>query len=79
VTRLEVELITGGDIQTEIARLIDAHDQIHIAVAWASDHDLAKALADKANAKKVRDLIVGVNGFGTHPDFLDRAVDIPNA
>jgi HKD family nuclease len=79
VTRLKVELITGGDIQTEIARLIDAHDQIHIAVAWASDHDLAQALADKANAKKVRDLIVGVNGFGTHPDFLDRAVYIPNA
>ncbi|MCW2349186.1 phospholipase D family protein [Sphingobium sp. B12D2B] len=76
---MQVELITGEDIPTQLVRLIDEHDQIHIAVAWASDHDLARALTNKANAKKVRELIVGVDGFGTHPDFLDRAASIANA
>lgn len=40
---------------------------------------MAAALTDKANATKIHELIVGVDGFGTHPDFLDRAASIANA
>ena len=65
-----MKLISSGtDLENTIVKLIDAHDHVSIAVAWASSGTMAyKSL--KKSRKKIRQVVIGTHFYQTHPDVL---------
>jgi HKD family nuclease len=65
-----MKLISSGtDLENTIVKLIDVHDHVSIAVAWASSGTMAyKSL--KKSRKKIRQVVIGTHFYQTHPDVL---------
>lgn len=56
----------------KLTALIEKHDEIRMAVAWAYNGPLAQLLLTKSS--KYRCIVFGLNGFITRPDFVDALV-----
>ncbi|QCE32745.1 hypothetical protein FAI41_03625 [Acetobacteraceae bacterium] len=65
----KIRRLLPGEIKTEILQLIQESQEIRVAVAWAqAGHEVELAL--RANAKKIKKLVVGMDFNGTDPAFL---------
>ncbi len=69
-----MHLLTGGSILSEkLIQLINAHNHVAIAVAWASaGTEVFKLL--KKHQNKIRWAIIGTHFYQTHPDVLENFI-----
>ncbi|HEX7855016.1 MAG TPA: phospholipase D family protein [Sphingobium sp.] len=74
---MQISLVDARSTARVLARLIEKHDAISIAVAWAGLTPVADTLL--ANAAKFQSVLIGVDFAATDPDLIDRLVDVPNA
>ncbi|WP_454887778.1 phospholipase D family protein [Sphingomonas oryzagri] len=74
---MKIAMLNAGKMPSTLDRLIAGHDEIRIAVAWGYNGKLADALME--NSKKFRSVIIGLNGFATSPDLVERLIGIRNA
>lgn len=74
---MKIKLLNAGKTKSTLRRLIRDHEEIQIAVAWGYNGNLADILFD--NSAKFRSITIGLNGFATSPDLVDRLIDTPNA
>ncbi|MFZ4857863.1 MAG: phospholipase D family protein [Desulfuromonadaceae bacterium] len=72
-----MNLISDGDILSEtLIDLIQNHNHIAIAVAWATENtDVFTELVDINNINKIEQMVIGTSFYHTHPDVLDEFVD----
>lgn len=70
-----MHLITDGSaLSRKLVQLIEKHDNVAIAVAWASTGtDPYTAL--KKHKKKIRHAVIGTHFYQTHPDVLENFID----
>lgn len=70
-----MKLITNPkDLKKEFERLIKNYANFYWATAWASpDSELLKALCTKKN--KIKELVVGIHFYQTHPDFIEHFLE----
>lgn len=73
---MKIALLDAKGTARTLKRLIAAHDIIHIAVAWGYDGALADHLLK--HRQKFRSIMIGLNGFATSPDLVDRIVKMKN-
>lgn len=65
-----VEFLDGGELEQAFERELDAADEVHVAVAWATaSNPVHDALLDAAG--KVKALVVGLHFHQTDPAFID--------
>ncbi|KZL04624.1 NgoFVII restriction endonuclease [Pseudovibrio axinellae] len=74
---MKINLLNAETLRGTLPRLICSHDEIQVAVAWGYNGELAKLLME--HSAKFRSVIIGLNGFATCPDLVDRLIDTPNA
>lgn len=74
---MKIALLNARQTQATLKTLISDHEQIQIAVAWGYNGVLADLLIK--NSTKFRSVTVGLNGFATSPDLVDRLIDTRNA
>jgi HKD family nuclease len=61
---------SGSALRRELIKLIEKHDNVAIAVAWASaGTDVYEAL--RKNKNKIHRVVIGTHFYQTHPDVLE--------
>jgi HKD family nuclease len=62
-------LTSSTEISTEFVRLMDRYSKYYWSVAWAGSgfDELSKLLLNK---HKIREIVVGLHFYQTHPDFI---------
>lgn len=70
-------LSTSTEIHDTLTRLLPKHDSYSVAVAWATMDFAAQRLLVR-NKAKIRRLVVGIDSYITHPDFLCGFVETPS-
>jgi len=69
---LDVKFLTGAALEPELASLLQRHDEVHWAVAWATLTPIARALLSQP--KKIRAVTFGLAFAHTDPDLVDELV-----
>lgn len=64
-------------LDKKIVSLIKQYNKIYIATAWATLGTNASNMLFK-NSKKIEKMIVGITGFSTSPEFIEKYKDIQN-
>lgn len=73
---MKVEFLGAQGVRQRLARLIEAHDEFHWAVAWGTQCALADQLF--ANRAKFRNVTFGVAFSQTDPKIVDALVGVAN-
>jgi hypothetical protein len=67
-------LTDSGDLEKNLIRCIDQYKHLSFATAWASaDTDTFRKMHSQRN--KIRESVIGMHFYQTHPDVLDAFVD----
>lgn len=74
---MSVKLLNAKAVAKRLEKLIDDHDEIHMAVAWGYNGPLADCLL--RNTKKFVSVTFGLAFCQTDPDLIDRFVGVKNA
>lgn len=74
---MKTKIVNGRGTAQALRRLMRAHDEIHIAVAWGYDGPLAEELL--LHKRKFKSVTIGLNGFATAPGLVKKLVEVPNA
>ena len=74
---MDVELLDAPEVSKRLKRLIDKHDEIHVAVAWGYNGPVADRLLQ--NVHKFRSVTFGIAFCRTDPNLIDRLVGTKNA
>jgi len=70
-----MKLITDSiTYEKEFIRLLDSYNEYYWMTAWASAASKAFKELDK-NRRKIKQIIVGLHFYQTHPDFIERFLD----
>lgn len=69
--------LQGKDLEQTVRKLIEKHEELHWAVAWASMGSLARHLLK--HQAKVKRFAVGTHFHQTDPDLLEALQGIPGA
>ena len=77
MSQMKVELLEAETVSKQLQRLIEVHDEIHVAVAWGYNGKVADCLF--RHASKFGAVTFGVSFCQTDPDLIDRLIDLPNA
>lgn len=71
-----MKLITDSKIlEKEFLRLLDSYNDYYWLTAWASVNSKAFEKLDK-NRDKIKQIVVGLHFYQTHPDFIERFLDL---
>ncbi len=65
---------SGSELANTIVKLINVHDHVSIAVAWASSGTKAYKSLQKFR-KKIRHIVIGTHFYQTHPDVLEDFIE----
>jgi HKD family nuclease len=74
---MDVELLDAPEVSKLLKRLIDKHDEIHVAVAWGYNGPVADRLLQ--NVHKFSSVTFGIAFCQTDPNLIDRLVGTKNA
>lgn len=74
---MKVSVLDAKALGRVLPRLIDKHEEIYMAVAWAQAGSVANKLIE--NKHKFRSVTVGLDFCATDPDFIDALCKVPNA
>lgn len=74
---MSVKLLNAKAAAKRIERLIEEHDEIHVAAAWGSNGQLADCLLK--NRRKFVSVTFGLAFCQSDPDLIDRLVGVKNA
>ena len=74
---MKLSFLDAKSLKRTLLRLIEKHEQIFVAVAWAH----AGVVADKLieNKQKFKSVTVGLDFCATDPDFVDALRGVPHA
>ena len=73
-----MRLVKGGkSLDVKLKKLIEKHDNLAFAVAWASPGSEAFTAISSAR-KKIRKAVIGTHFYQTHPDVLNEFVGFRN-
>lgn len=75
--QMQTELLDAKNISERLRRMIESHDEIHIAVAWGYNGPLADCLID--SSKKFVSVTFGLAFCQTDPDLVERLIGKRNA
>lgn len=67
---MHIELLNSSTIAKRLKLLIQKHDSISIAVAWADLTSVAEALI--VNRAKFASILFGLDFSATDPDLIDK-------
>lgn len=74
---MSVKLLSAKSVAKRLEQLIADHDEIHIAVAWGYNGNLADCLL--RNKNKFSSVTFGLAFCQTDPDLIDRLIGVKNA
>lgn len=74
---MSVKLLNAKAVAKRLEQLIEDHEEIHVAVAWGYNGQLADCLL--RNKKKFSSVTFGLAFCQTDPDLIDRLIGIKNA
>ncbi|TXN17318.1 hypothetical protein FV219_00420 [Methylobacterium sp. WL122] len=75
--RMDVDFLDAQAVRQRLRRYLEDYDELHWAVAWATDVDLATKLFE--HRKKFRNVTFGVAFSQTSPDIVDRLIGLKNS
>lgn len=67
-------LNTSKEFQREFARLMKTYKNYYWMVAWGGDPFSVTEVLHR-NSAKIKELVVGLHFYQTHPDFIERFID----
>lgn len=69
-----MRLIKGGSsLDSKLVKLLEKHDHVTFAVAWASANNNAFS-SIASSRKKIKKAVIGTHFYQTHPDVLDEFI-----
>lgn len=74
IIELEIEFLTGNDVENAIQGLLAGYDELHWAVAWGTSTSLARKLL--SHSAKIRAVTFGVAFAQTDPDLVDSLIGV---
>lgn len=74
---MHIEFLNARGVSRRLRGLIEAHDEIHVAVAWGHGGPIADCLM--SNKHKFASVTFGLAFCETDPDLIARLVDVRNA
>ncbi len=74
---MKTKLLDAKGASRVLVRLIEEHDTVHAAVAWAGMTKVTQALL--ASTDKFGSMLIGIDFAATDPNVIDALVNVPNA
>ena len=74
---MNVNLFNAKGVSEKLRKLLDEHDEVHVAVAWGSNGPIASRLLK--NKHKFRSVTFGLAFCQTDAELVDRLVGVKNA
>lgn len=74
IFELEIEFLTGNDVESAIQSLLAEYDELHWAVAWGTSTSLARKML--SYSAKIRAVTFGLAFAQTDPDLVDSLIGV---
>jgi HKD family nuclease len=74
---LPVEFLSGNDIESALARLIDEYEEFHWAVAWGTSNSLTERVL--GSPSKFKAVTFGLAFSQTDPDLVKALIGVPGS
>lgn len=71
---MEIEFLTGNDVENAIQGLVAEYDELHWAVAWGTSTSLAQKLL--SHSEKIRAVTFGLAFAQTDPNLVDSLIGV---